>query len=45
MESLKLYDTISFYRKKSGLTQEELAKKLGVINRYPNGSRRSAARI
>lgn len=32
MESLKLYDTISFYRKKSGLTQEELAKKLGVTN-------------
>lgn len=32
MESLKLYDTISFYRKKQGLTQEELAKKLGVTN-------------
>lgn len=32
MESLKLYDTISFYKKKSGLTQEELAKKLGVTN-------------
>ena len=32
MEGLKLYDTISFYRKKSGLTQEELAKKLGVTN-------------
>ncbi len=32
MESLKLYDTISFYRKRQGLTQEELAKKLGVTN-------------
>lgn len=32
MDSLKLYDTISFYRKKNGLTQEELAKKLGVTN-------------
>ncbi len=32
MEHLKLYDTISFYRKKQGLTQEELAKKLGVTN-------------
>ncbi len=32
MESLKLYDTILFYRKKAGLTQEELAKKLGVTN-------------
>ena len=32
MEGLKLYDTISFYRKKQGLTQEELAKKLGVTN-------------
>lgn len=32
MESLKLYDTISFYRKRQGLTQEELAKRLGVTN-------------
>lgn len=32
MESLKLYDTISFYRKRQGLTQEELANKLGVTN-------------
>lgn len=32
MENLKLYDTISFYRKKQGLTQEELARKLGVTN-------------
>lgn len=32
MESLKLNDYISFYRKKQGLTQEELAKKLGVTN-------------
>lgn len=32
MDALKLYDTISFYRKKNGLTQEELAKKLGVTN-------------
>lgn len=32
MENLKLYDTISFYRKRQGLTQEELAKKLGVTN-------------
>ena len=32
MEGLKLYDTISFYRKRQGLTQEELAKKLGVTN-------------
>ncbi len=28
MESLKLYDTISFLQKKAGLTQEELAKKI-----------------
>ncbi len=32
MDNLKLYDTISFYRKKQGLTQEELAQKLGVTN-------------
>ena len=32
MEGLKLYDTISFSRKRQGLTQEELAKKLGVTN-------------
>lgn len=32
MDSLKLNDTICFYRKKQGLTQEELAGKLGVTN-------------
>ena len=32
MESLKLHDTISFYRKKQNLTQEALAQKLGVTN-------------
>lgn len=32
MENLKLYDTISFYRKKMNLTQEALAQKLGVTN-------------
>lgn len=32
MEKLKLNDTIYFYRKKQGLTQEELAIKLGVTN-------------
>ena len=32
MDNLKLNDTISFYRKKQGLTQEELAGKLGVTN-------------
>lgn len=32
MENLKLNDTICFYRKKQGLTQEELAGKLGVTN-------------
>ena len=32
MYDLKLYDMISCYRKKSGLTQEELAQKLGVTN-------------
>ena len=32
MDNLKLNDTISFYRKKQGLTQEELAVKLGVTN-------------
>lgn len=32
MDNLKLNDTISFYRKKHGLTQEELAQKLGVTN-------------
>ncbi len=32
MENLKLHDTILFYRKRQGLTQEELAKKLGVTN-------------
>ncbi len=32
MDSLKLNDTICFYRKKQGLTQEELAVKLGVTN-------------
>ena len=32
MDNLKLNETICFYRKKQGLTQEELAKKLGVTN-------------
>lgn len=32
MDNLKLNDTICFYRKKQGLTQEELAVKLGVTN-------------
>jgi len=32
MEELKLHETISFYRKRQGLTQEELAQKLGVTN-------------
>lgn len=32
MDNLKLNDTIGFYRKKQGLTQEELAVKLGVTN-------------
>ena len=32
MDNLKLNDTICFYRKKQGLTQEELAKELGVTN-------------
>lgn len=32
MDNLKLYDTICFHRKKRGLTQEELAVKLGVTN-------------
>ena len=32
MENLKLCDTIGYYRKRQGLTQEELAKKLGVTN-------------
>lgn len=32
MDNLKLQDTIGFYRKKQGLTQEELARKLGVTN-------------
>ena len=32
MESLKLHDTISLYRKKQNLTQEALAQKLGVTN-------------
>lgn len=32
METLKLQDTIAFYRKRQGLTQEELARKLGVTN-------------
>lgn len=32
MENLKLNDMICFYRKKKGLTQEELAAKLGVTN-------------
>lgn len=32
MDSLKLNDTICFCRKKQGLTQEELAMKLGVTN-------------
>ena len=32
MDNLKLNDTICFYRKKQGLTQEELAGKLGVTN-------------
>ena len=32
MDNLKLKDTICFYRKKQGLTQEELAVKLGVTN-------------
>ena len=32
MDNLKLKDTICFYRKKQGLTQEELAQRLGVPN-------------
>ena len=32
MDNLKLNDTICFYRKKQGLTQEDLAVKLGVTN-------------
>ena len=32
MNMLRLNETISFYRKKLGLTQEELAKQLGVTN-------------
>ncbi len=32
MDNLKLQDTISFYRKKHSLTQEELAQKLEVTN-------------
>ena len=32
MDNLKLNDTICFYRKKQGLTQEELAGKWGVTN-------------
>ena len=32
MDHLKLNDTICFYRKKQGLTQEDLAVKLGVTN-------------
>ncbi len=32
MDNLKLNETICFYRKKQGLTQEELAVKLGVTN-------------
>ncbi len=32
MDNLKLNDTICFYRKKQGLTQAELAEKLGVSN-------------
>lgn len=32
MDALKLNETISFYRKKNGLTQEQLAQTLGVTN-------------
>lgn len=32
MDALKLNETISFYRKKQGLTQEQLAQLLGVTN-------------
>ncbi len=32
MDNLKLNDTICFYRKKQGLTQKELAQRLGVTN-------------
>ena len=32
MDNLKLNDAICFYRKKQGLTQEELAQRLGVTN-------------
>lgn len=32
MDNLKLNDTICFYRKRQGLTQAELAEKLGVTN-------------
>ena len=32
MDKSKMYDIICFYRKKQGLTQEELAGKLGVTD-------------
>ena len=32
MDTLKLNETISSYRKKQGLTQEQLAQALGVTN-------------
>ena len=43
METLKLQDTIAFYRKRQGLTQEELAERSGLISntiyRYEAGER------
>ena len=43
MDNLKLNDNICFYRKKQGLTQEELAQKIGcatiTIRQYESGKR------